>query len=207
MHHMRVFTTSCAIACAVALTAVRAQADEVGFDNLSNNSGNAPTLAAQFNVDTSAGGDGIIITLSNDGPSASIITDVYIDDNAGVLDFSSYTLPTDWGTPASPPTLPTAPVGFVSDFTADSDPPPVSNGIDILESAGFSFGLAVGKTAQNVHDALHAGTLSIGIHVQAIGNESDTFITNPPPDNHVPEPASLLLALLGVAGIHYRRRR
>ena len=184
------------------LTAAMAHADSVGFTAVSNNSGAAALLVPQLNVDTASGGPLIVdFTVTNEGPLSSVIANVYWDDNAGVLDgFES--LPSNWGTPGAPGDLPSAPVGFVDDYNADADNPKPVEGVDVAEDVVFGFYLKPGKTADDVHTALHDGSLVIGLHVISYGPYSESFVTYGGPQ--VPEPPALVL-LLVVAWFARRR--
>lgn len=150
---------------------------------------------------------------------ASSITDVYFDDgtllsmgdpigSAGVS-FTRPATPGDLpsGNLASPPFVAT------QGFSADSEPPVESNGVDAAtESLTIRFNLINGQTYANTLAAIALGGadggLRIGLHVQAIGagGQSDSYINR----TVVPLPvtAEMGLALLGTIGVAgYVRRR
>lgn len=172
---------------------------------ITNNSGMSATVASQVQVDvTDAGGGLVDITVRNKGDSFSdfVITQFYIDDEVPPLLADYDTLPANWGTPGTPPNLPSGGnVSFFADYNSDADNPQTKNGIDLGESATFTMTLANDIDYLTLLDAMYAETTRIGLHIQSIGpgGQSDSFVT-------VPEPGSL--ALIGFAGaIIVRRRR
>ena len=202
-------------------TAICAQADTFGFDNISANSvGDAAIGEAQLFVDVTDPGAGqVLFTFGNTGPAASSITDVYFDDgsllgiasiiNGAGVDFSQL---------ASPPDLPSgnsADPDFVTTagFSADSNPPAQPNGVNPGESLGILFNLQGGGTFADVLSELGDSSLRIGIHVQGFASGgSEAFVNDGPTNGNgttpVPEPATMLLlgsGLIGLAG--YGRKK
>ena len=198
-----------------------------GFDCISdNNIADCTTGESQLTVtvlddtmssDVNAGQVGFLF--ENSGPNASSITDVYFEDGtllgiASIVDdgidvaFSQNASPGDLpsGNDASPPFSATA------GFTADSDPPAQPKGVNPGEELLIVFDLIGGQTWQDTIDALATdpnleGSLRIGIHVQGFdGGGSESFVNGPP----VPEPTTMLLSSLGLAGVFgysWRRQR
>jgi hypothetical protein len=157
---------------------------------------------------TDSGGGNLLFTYSNLGPSASSITDIYIDDADGPLmelltihntpgsvEFSAFPTPADLprGKNLDPPFV------TVLCFSADSDPPAQPLGINPYESLSIEYSLVSGATLASVLGELDDGTVRIGLHVQGYGSAgSESFIL-------VPEPATLSLLTLG--GLALLRRR
>lgn len=140
-------------------------------------------------------------TFENSGPELSSITQVYFDDNSGILSgfspwdpFFDYDDPgVDFSTGASPGNLPGGdPFGFAADFSAGSESPVQPNGVNPTETLGIRFDLESGISFDNVVAAINSGALRIGIHVQGFASDgSESFITSN--ISSVPEPAAMLL--------------
>jgi hypothetical protein len=163
---------------------------------------------AQMFVDVSDAGAGrVMFTYRNIGSQASSITDIYVDDGSllelveihntpGSVEFAAY--PTPPNLPRGENLIPP----FVADlcFSADSDPPAESKGINPLESLAIEYSLINGGTLADVIDELASGVLRIGIHVQGFDSGgSESFIL-------VPEPATLSLIAVGATSLIRRRR-
>ena len=177
----------------------------IPVDAITNNSGLSATVASQIQIDvTDAGGGLVDITVTNNGDGSTdfVIAQFYIDDASTPLLSGFNTLPANWGTPGSPPNVPSGnTVGFFADLSADADPSPVVNGIDITESATFTVSLAGGTSFGQFVDGLNSEAARIGLHIQSIGvnEQSDSVVTTP-------EPGSLVLLGLGTL-LAVRRRR
>jgi hypothetical protein len=218
----------------------RADPYTYGFQCITNTSaGNAAIGESQLFVDVSdygsTGGasplNRVLFTFRNVGPLTSSISDVYFDDgtllaladlidedqNGGLagVDFTQRAL-----AKVCPPDLPSGddihpPFDVTAGFSADSDNPTWSNGVNPGEWLGVIFTLQPGKNFDSIIDALElglaltstsdpTGSLRIGIHVQGFDNGgSESFING----EKVPLPAAVLLGLLGLgaAGIRLRK--
>jgi hypothetical protein len=187
----------------------------LGFACVTRNlAGDCAVGEAQLGVAISEPSPGVILfQFANAGPTPSSITDVYFDngplaalslilDTPGSVEFSPF---------ASPPNLPGASALSPSfetahGFSADSDAPARSMGVNPGESLGILFPLQPGKGFAELGASLGDGTLRIGVHVQGFsGGGSESFVNLPPPLWPVPEPLGLtgfaLLALAARAGL------
>ena len=204
------------------LAAAPAGADTIGFYNITiNDPGDDAIGEAQLFVEVTDGGfDGefnqVLFTFTNTGPGASSICDVYFDDGSllGIASIDN-TSPGDpdvfFEQDASPGNLHSgndADPAFVTTegFSADSDPPAQTNGVNPGEYLGILFNLQEYKTFSDVLADLESGELRIGIHVQGFDTEgSESFVNNA---NPVPIPPSVLLIGSGLIGlVGFRRKK
>ena len=178
------------------------------FEGLTNNSAaDTFTGETQLSVEVSDAGSGqVSFRFRNSGLNPSSITDVYFDDGTllGIASIQNGT-GVSYSSGASPSELPGGnDIGFetTAGFLADSDSPVQPNGVNPGESLTIVFSLINGKTYFDTIDALHGGTdLRIGIHVQGFaGGGSESFV-------NMPEPITVLLIGLGLAGLGLIRRR
>jgi hypothetical protein len=197
----------------VALTGVaEASPVTVGFTRITNNGPTNP--AAQLScVISDAGGGTVDFKFLNNVGIASSITDVYFDDGTLLAIASiSQSSGVSFSTPASPGDLPGGgAVNFntTAGFSVDSNSPTAPNGVDGgAEWMTVNFTLQGAQTFADTVASLQDGSLRIGLHVQAIGNngESEGFVNNPP-TVLIPLPTTAALGMAGLAGLAIRRRR
>lgn len=196
------------------------------FVGVTNNKTNNKTTdvaigQAQLSLTVSDAGSGLVrFQFANSGPAASSITDIYFDDRASPVLFSTpiYSFDNSGGgvnfsTYASPGNLPGGRrIDFVATYglTADSNSPTSINGVNPGESVGVITALANGHTYNDVLTSLADRSLRVGIHVQAFASGgSESFVNNggsgPPPA--IPEPSSMAILGIGLAGAVTKLRR
>jgi hypothetical protein len=179
---------------------------------------------SQFSAEiTDLGGGQVEILFANSGPVASVIADVYIDDDAGLFaDIDSVVdgIGTNFEAGASPGDLPggnDASPAFAAHFSADAEPPPGTNGngADPGESFKLIMDLNGGIDFADVQAAFEGGTTRLGIHGQGLGagqeglGGSQSFVSGPPGDDgpEVPEPTAALVFGVGLVAVAHRARR
>lgn len=202
---------------ALALTAGQASAgiagQEFGFVGVSNNDAfNTSVGEAQFRLVVGDVGSQALFSFHNDGPIASVMSELYWDDDAGVLDSmvsinGSGVSYEPVGSGVSPGNLPAGnTIGFTADFATEPNNPQPQNGVNPGDSVSVLFN--INGSIQDVIDAIAAGELRIGVHAQAIGQNgnSESFVTGGDA-TPIPTPGAAALGLVMLLGVGTRRRR
>jgi hypothetical protein len=194
--------------------AIGSPAFAIGVTCISNNNaGDCAVGEAQFSVDVSDAGGGLVLfTFNNAGPAVSSIADVYFDDGVLRTIESIINSPgVSFSEGATPPNLPAAgnvSPAFDATFSADSDAPVEANGVNPGETLGIRFALQPGASFADVLAAIADGSLRIGIHAQALpSGGSESFV-----NRTVSEPDALALfagaaALTGLGSWRWRGLR
>jgi hypothetical protein len=198
---------------AILLFAAPAQAFQLGFNNITGNSAtNALAGSNQLKIDITdaSGGESltsnqVLFKFANIGAAASSITQIYFDngtslksinsifDSGSTVDFSKATgnLNLPGGNSLTSK--------FVSDFGVKADGAVSKMGVNNgtagqNEWLSVLFDLGTNKTLKSVMDEILAGSLRIGMHVQAFGdNGSEAFVNKPtttPPPTTTPSPTT-----------------
>jgi hypothetical protein len=157
------------------------------------------------------GNGSVFIRIANSGPLASVVTQVFFDNDGGVLGSLTGIDNTsgdgidgvDFRTAAPGANFPAKPSGWDTDFAAFARSPRPVHGVDPGEAVGFQFALTSGRSYGDFIAALNSGKLRTGLHVQAMSDgQSDSFVTS-----LVPSPAAAGLAVVGLASVASLRRR
>jgi hypothetical protein len=153
----------------------------------------------QFTISNASGGD------------TSSITDIYFDDAAHCLSRMSIVNSTgvrfaDGAYPTNLPGASGADPDFSTNFSADSDSPTISNGVNTGEYIIFRFKGNYSTVLQN----LNASNLRVGIYVQgyADGGTESFVSTATYPIPNAPAPRAIMLVFLGLGLVrrpHSRR--
>jgi len=203
-----------------------ASADTFTFSRIENNAGQ--NVAAQLFADVidagpSGGYNRVDFIFRNEGPTGSVISEIYFDDGTllGISEIIGSPSSVDFSRGAVPENLPggqnVSPTPFVSSvtFSASADNPAPHNGVGPGGRVTIRFNLLTGKTFADTLLAIAQGVdvggvegLRMGLHVTGIGqsDSSDSFVNT----QVVPLPmaAWMGLTLMGcVGGVGYFRKR
>jgi hypothetical protein len=211
MKRSLLFVSSVAVCC---LFAGRSNANPTSFSFtcITSNDPISAAAAVQFTGTLEQyGSTRVLLTLSNAATGVeSSITDIYFDDAAHCL--SQMTVLNNYGVAFSsgayPSNLPGASYAdpdFVTRYSADSDYPTISKGVQPGESISFRFT----GSYDSVEQSLNNGQLRVGIYVQGFtGLCSESFVSFVPPLNPaIPAPGALLLAATGLGLVRWFRCR
>ncbi|MDP3088404.1 MAG: VPLPA-CTERM sorting domain-containing protein [Methylotenera sp.] len=204
------------------LAASLANAYTYGFDRITSNANT--NIANQLSLNVTESGGNVLFKISNTGSVESVITGVYFDFGTTTFFLKpdginwSASNSTTWNAGTNAVVLFSdkdsggnliGPAFNVDDW-ADADSPGPKKGVGIGEFAGFLGTYAPDGNYVSLINALDSGLFRIGLHVQAIGQDSDKFINSTQAPNPVPLPAAAWLfgsALLGFATLSNRRKK
>ena len=187
-------------------TALPVHADIFGFSNITTNSPDPDSIAAQLYMDVNAAS----VAFTNTGPAASTVTEIYFGSDLTTLNLSidSATSCSDGvsfdisgANPSNPPGFEEFENWWSITIAAAENNPPNSNGIDPYEC--LELGLSY-TSSSTLSELIASGELQVALHVRNIGEYSDTFVND---TTVIPEPASIVL--LGSVGslLGFVRRR
>ncbi len=182
----------------------------------SNGAASVSQGEAQISVEVIEIIGGVRFGVSNLGPAAFALKNVYWDNSAGVLaGITGLVLSpgTGYSVMSSPGNLPAgSTLGFVSHFAINANSPPSHNGVNAGETVGINFSLAGGASFADVAAALTSGTLRVGMHAIAFANgQSESYVnippSEPPEGTPIPLPTGAGMAAVGLGLMGLRRRR
>jgi len=202
-----------------------AYAATYSFSSITTNGAYYDDVAPHLSVDvTDVGGGDVLFTFENSSPTSisGSIADIYFSTNDPVYFNRIVSIDnTDAGVSF---TAGATPGGLSSGgaydwgFSADSDAPVSTNGIEAGESLGIVMELAGINTFNSLINSLGVeGGFFIGLHVQSLfDGESNSFVSNPADGGEggsggpaVPIPAAIWLfgsALIGLMGVSRKQK-
>ena len=203
----------------LAITTAAVAGPTFGFTNITNNHpANSAIGEAQLSFELFDGGPGVaLFVFRNRGTQPSVVTKVLFDSSTdsitGVASVDNSDPGVLFAALTGTQTLPGGgsladPFQTTRGLGALAVPPGPKNGINPGEELGIRVSLKSGPVAKIWEDLvqeLNNGSLRIGLHVQAIGDNegSEAFIHVPP----VPEPSAILLGSIGLVTIRLLRNR
>lgn len=188
----------------VLLLAGPAAAMSFGLSCLSGGGKKCALGESQLSLEVVESGGGIAVILRNVGDGKLTASNLYLDDDAGVLGDITATFggsTQSWGANSNPKNLPKGKaIGFIADLEAGAAKPASKNGVTPGQQVVIDIGFLGDATYQDVLDALASGELRIGVKA------SKSFV-NVPSGIVVPEPSALALLGLAAGGALALRRR
>ena len=177
-----------------------------GFIDIPDKDVPAIDIASNFSGDLSEIGGQILFKISNNGPTASFIRQIFweFDDNlltSGAFSSANSTgiatvggVNFVWDTPINNPPQGNA-ISFIADLEAIANKGGSGKqGVDVGETAAFLFNGDFSSALASLND----GSLRIALHVQGISptGGSDSYVNGPAAP--VPEPTTMLLLATGL---------
>lgn len=207
------------------IPALHAETYHYNFTCITNASAsNCATGVQQLFLDVSPSGNNVLFDFSNIGLGSSSITDIYFDDGVllNLASIFNYSSGVSFSAGAAPANLPggnlTDPPFNTStpteNFSADSDPAVVPNGINPGEKLGLLYSLKSGKSFSDVINSLTLagaeGGLRVGLHVQGFFNGgSESFVNNNTATSITvtPELSNAEMMLIGLIPVYLLQRK
>lgn len=203
---------------ALMVAATAASASTYSFYQITSNG--STNVANQLVLDVTQSGSDALFKILNNGPTASVVAQVYFDFGAtsffavpnGINWSASNSTSWDGSTGVlfenggSPPVLPSGnTVGFSAEDRGSAESPAPQKGAGVGEYVGFLGTFSSGSDFNMLISALDSGDFRVGLHVTGIGTEgqSESYVTA------VPLPAAAWLfgsALLGFVSLSNRRK-
>lgn len=184
---------------ALLFSSAPAAAITFGFGCLSGSAKKCLVGERQLAVEVEDDEGDVSFTFQNVGDGKLTATELYFDDNAGVLAALISSGAFEEG--GSPSNLPGGKkIDFLANFLASASNPAPKNGVKPGDQVTLVFSLTDGTTLQDVIDALDGGDLRIGL-------KAGKSFVNVSEGGGVPEPATLALLALGAGAVVLSRRR
>jgi hypothetical protein len=179
------------------------------FTNItSNNPVNVATGISQLWFEVGQSQGPATLTFHNIGPLPCSVTDIYIDDDAGVIDSISSILNGPGvrfqlgANPQDPPggedLVP--PFATTPGLSLQSKPPVIRNGIDPGQWLTIGLRLRQGSNLDDLISNLETGTIRVAMHVQGFASGGGESFVN---TTTIPSPGAIVLGTIGtlIAGL------
>lgn len=184
-----------------------------------NGAGNAQIGEDQLSMEVSDYSlDQVLFTFYNSGPYETSVTQIYFEDTLGLLDGVAFLIEdtnfVDFDFSDNAGNLPGGnTISFTEDFEATSVAQgevlngKTANGINPGEQLGVVIDLEDSIVFNDIISALDETLIRVGMHVQAFPDGSSNAFVNNGRTPIIPAPGAFSLAMIGVAGLGYFRKK